>query len=137
MARHESAERRRSCPTSFIGTFPDGPDQLLIVLRGDLDAVVLVRLAVHVKDALAARTRFLTIDAAAVTRCDPGLLDLLGRTQRRLARQHGLLTVRGLRPHLLDGVGPAARPVPGTTVGDPSAHGSQSSGAWSAVRRAS
>lgn len=98
--------------SSFIGTFCDTPDHALIVLSGDIDAEVAARLWTHIGTVLAARTRFLTIDASAVTRCDPGLLDLLGRAQRRLARHHGLLSVRGLHPHLLPGVESPLRSVP-------------------------
>ncbi|WP_130291916.1 hypothetical protein [Pseudonocardia sediminis] len=90
----------------------------MIEVHGDLDAEMLDRLAAHIKDAFSARQRFLAIDVSAVTRSVPGLLDLLGRTQRRLARRHGLLTVRGFRPHLLPGVdigvgaGRSPRPEP-------------------------
>lgn len=132
----ESAEDRRSA-SSFIGSFPDGPDQMVIVVRGDLVAEVLGRLGVHLDVALAARTRFLIIDASAVTRCEPALLDLLGRTQRRLDRHQGMLTVRGLRPSLLSEVAGTVRSPSGRAADDPRAPDGASSGAWPSARRAS
>jgi len=85
--------------TNFIGSFSDGPGQVLVVLRGDIDTATVDRLEAHLQVPLG--VRFLTIDASAVDSYDPAQLDLLGRAQRRLARRHGLLSVRGLHPHLL------------------------------------
>lgn len=123
MTGPESTVDQIGVPT-FIGSFADGPDQVLIVLRGDLDRAAVDRLVLHLDGVHAAGTRFVVLDAAAVTHCDPTFLDLLGRTQRQLARQHGLLTVRGLRPHLLFRAPPPAeseRPitfrVPATAAG--------------------
>lgn len=107
----------RQTGTGYIGSFPDGPGQVLIVLRGDMDAATVDRLGSHLH-AHPAGVRFLTIDASAVPGYDPGLLDLLGRTQRRLARRHGLLSVRGLHAHLLPAAGPPAVPAPSPASGD-------------------
>lgn len=112
MLHTHSEQNQDHIGSTFIGTFSDRPDDALIVLSGDIDAEVAARLRTHIDTVLAARTRFLTIDASAVIRCDPGLLDLLGRTQRRLARYHGLLSVRGLHPHLLPAVESPLRSVP-------------------------
>lgn len=91
-----------ACPAvaslSFIGTFPEEPDQAVIVLRGEIDAATVVRLGAHVEDLLAVHTRFLTIEAGAVQGYEAGLLDLLGVVQHRLGTRRGLLTVRGLHP---------------------------------------
>ncbi|MBP2368515.1 STAS domain-containing protein [Pseudonocardia parietis] len=92
--------------TSFIGSFIDGPGEGLIVLRGDLDAAVVDRLGEHIDAFLAEPTRFLMIDARAVTSYDAGLPGLLGQTQHRLGGRSGMLQVRGLQP-----TGPAG-PVP-------------------------
>lgn len=98
--------------TSFIGSFLDGPQHAVIVLRGDVDRAVVDRLAVHVEDLLATRTRVLAIDAAGVDRYHPSLLDLLGHTRRRLGHRRGLLRVHGLDPGLLPGPDPTPVPVP-------------------------
>lgn len=84
--------------TGFIGSFLDGPEQGLIVLRGDLDAAVVDRLGCHIDDFLAGPTRFLMIEARGVDSYHPELLDLLGHTQHRLGARCGMLQVRGLRP---------------------------------------
>ena len=68
------------------------------MLRGDIDAATVERLALHIQDVLEARTQFVTVDAAAVNSYDPDLLDLLGRTQHRLGSHRGMLQVRGLHP---------------------------------------
>ncbi len=98
--------------TSFIGSFPDddGPGQGLVVVRGDIDAAVVDRLEEHIDGLLAAATRFLMIDAVAVDSYDAALLELLGRTQRRLTPQRGMLQVRGLHPNLLPRPAPESMP---------------------------
>ncbi len=100
--RH-AIEHDRAGATSFIGSFPDddGPGQGVIVVRGDVDAATVYRIALHIDGLLAAATRFLLLEASAVDSYDGALLDLLGRTQHRLSRRRGLLQVRGLHPSLL------------------------------------
>lgn len=101
-----------ACPAvanlSFIGSFPEEMDQAVIVLRGEIDAATVLRLAAHVEDLLAVHTRFLTIEAGAVDGYGVGLLELLGQVQHRLGSRRGLLTVRGLHPCLLDAPTPRA-----------------------------
>ncbi|MDQ4115438.1 MAG: STAS domain-containing protein [Actinomycetota bacterium] len=98
--------------TSFIGSFPDdeGPGHGLVVVRGDIDAAVVDRLEEHIDGLLAAATRFLMIDAVAVDSYDAELLELLGRTQRRLTPRRGMLQVRGLHPNLLPPPTPETMP---------------------------
>lgn len=83
---------------SFVGSFPADAGQAVLVLRGDIDAAVVDRVAEHVEDLLEICTRFLDIDATAVDSYDPALLDLLAHTQHRLGARRGMLQVRGLRP---------------------------------------
>jgi hypothetical protein len=83
---------------SFIGSFRDDSDLAVIVLRGKISADVVERLGVHIGDCLAAGTRSLTIDAAAVESYGTPLLDLLGRTQARCGQRCGILQARGLHP---------------------------------------
>jgi hypothetical protein len=110
MAHRRAAESGHAVATSFIGSFADegGPGQGLITLRGDIDAATVDRLRVHIDDLVAAGTRILGIDMSATDSCDEALLDLLGHTQHRLNRRHGLLHVQGLHPSLLSGPGPDA-----------------------------
>ncbi|MDN5916694.1 MAG: hypothetical protein L0I76_16580 [Pseudonocardia sp.] len=114
MAHRHLVPAPRPSAATFIGSFFDEPDQALIVLRGDVDAATVDRLGVHIDDVLAAAARFLTIDARDVDRYAPALLNLLGRTQHRLGRHHGLLQVQGLRDSRLTGgePAPAAQPEP-------------------------
>lgn len=101
----------QSTGTSFIGSFVEEPDQAVIILRGDIDAVAVSRVAAHIGEVRAAGARHLMIDAAAVDSYDQALLDLLGRTQSRLAGRRGMLQVRGLHPSLLAGPLPDLAPV--------------------------
>lgn len=101
----------QSTGTSFIGSFVEEPDQAVIVLRGDIDAFAVSRVGAHISDVWAAGARYLMIDAAAVDSYHEALLDLLGRTQSRLAGRRGMLQVRGLHPSLLAGPLPALDPV--------------------------
>ncbi len=103
-------DRHRQDSASFVGSRADGPGNGVIVLRGDIDAAAVERLGGHVDDFLAAATRFLMIDAAAVDSYDATLLDLLGHTQNRLGMRRGLLRVQGLHPALISGDG--ANPHP-------------------------
>ncbi len=64
------------------------------------------------------------IDAVAVDSYDAELLELLGRTQRRVTPRRGMLQVRGLHPNLLPPPTPEtmpgrqgpARPAPAAQV---------------------
>lgn len=94
---------------SFIGSFLDDPEDGLIVLRGDLGAATVDRLGCHLDTFLAGPTRFLMLDARAVDSYHGDLLNLLARTQHRLATRRGMLQVRGLDPTLA-GVGYPGEP---------------------------
>ncbi len=88
--------------TSFIGSMVEAPGHGLIVLRGEIDAPVVDRLGSHIDQFLVMDIRFLMMDATAVDSYGTTLLDLLGRTQRRLGWRRGWLRVRGLHPALLE-----------------------------------
>jgi hypothetical protein len=110
MAHRRAAESGHAVATSFIGSFPDegGQGQGLITLRGDIDAVTVGRLRVHIDDLVVAGTRILGIDMSAADSYDAALLNLLGHTQHRLNRRRGLLHVQGLHPSLLSSPCPGA-----------------------------
>ena len=119
------ARRAAAESTCFIGSILDGPGDGLIVLRGDLGAAAVGRLGEHIDAFLAGPTRYLVIDARAVERYHPDLLDLLGHTQRRLEDRRGMLQARGLHPtRLADPVpdGPSAPVGAGTTAPDSGEH---------------
>ncbi len=91
----------------FIGSILDGPGHGLIVLRGHIEAAAVRRLSEHIDAFLDGLTRYLMVDARAVERYHPDLLDLLGDTQRRLAARRGTLEARGLHPTRLADPAPA------------------------------
>lgn len=96
-----AVERQRVSGTSSVGSFVDSTDQAVIILRGDVDGATVARLRQHIADFLADTTLFIVIDARAVESYDQNLLDLMGRTQRRLGRRRGMLRVLGLHPALM------------------------------------
>ncbi len=95
------------CVASSFG----GLGEARIVLRGEIDTEALKLPGRHLDGFLAARTRFVTLDATGVTGADARIVEVLGDTQRRLAPQRGLLTTIGLHPHLLHpGAAPGREP---------------------------
>ncbi len=70
-------------------------------MRGTLDADAVERLGHHVDEFLQTRTRFITLDARDLTRAGASVIGLLGRTQTRLNRRSGMISVLGLHPTLL------------------------------------
>jgi hypothetical protein len=87
--------------SSFVGSAFALAGEARIVLRGEIDSDALERLSGHLDGFIAARTRFITVDATGVTGADPRIVEILGETQRRLAPRWGLLSIVGLHPHLL------------------------------------
>lgn len=86
---------------AFVGSWSESLGQARVLLRGKFDAEPLERLRAQLEALLSSGARFIIVDATGVTGCDPGILELLGATQRRLHRRHGLLTLRGLHPCVL------------------------------------
>jgi hypothetical protein len=99
--RHAHRDGPERLDADLIATHHDGPERARLTVRGRFDAVAIARLAVELEELVANRTRFITIHAAALTACEPGMLSLLGRTQRRLESRRGMLTITGLPRRVL------------------------------------
>lgn len=90
---------RRGRPA--VTSWADGHGRGRVLLGEGFDDEAVDRLGGHLQELLAGPSRFITIDATAVTACGPALIALLGRTQHRLEDRRGLLSVFGLRADLL------------------------------------
>jgi hypothetical protein len=101
----------RVIASGWVGSGFGGLGEARIVLRGEIDSDALRLLGRHLDGFLAARTRFITLDATGVTGADARIVEVLGAAQRRLAPRRGLLTTVGLHPHVLHpGAAPGREP---------------------------
>jgi hypothetical protein len=99
----------RVVASGWVGSSFGGLGEARIVLRGEIDSDALKLVGRQLDGFLAARTRFVTLDAPGVTGADARLVEVLGAAQRRLAPGRGLLTTPGrgllttvgLHPHVL------------------------------------
>lgn len=86
----------------FVGSIAEEDGSVTIMLRGCFDGAGIGRVGEHVDIALARGARIVTLRVIGPLHAGAGLCELLGRTQTRLTARQGLLTVRGLRPEMLD-----------------------------------
>jgi hypothetical protein len=100
-------------PRGFIFSAYVGPAHGAITLRGDIDAAAVTVLRTHLDGFLGAAVRFISVDASAVTSCDPRALHLIGDARRRLVDRGGAVSIIGLHPSLLPAPG---QPLPGLHV---------------------
>lgn len=101
-----------------------GPGHATVTLRGQIGGGAAEEFGEHLKAVLETGARQVTVDANAVTYCDPRVLEFLARTRRRLGGRAGAVTVHGLHPSALPartpgtldrGAAPTESPVPTTT----------------------
>jgi anti-anti-sigma regulatory factor len=103
-------ELPETCWPPFVGSWVEKTGQARVVLRGNVDSTARERLREQLATLIDTGARFIAVDAHGVTRCDPGIIDLLGATQQRLHRRRGLLTLRGLHPCVLPAVKSGTHP---------------------------
>lgn len=74
------------------------PDHALIVASGVLDRTTVTQLDTAVARVLDAGARFLVVDLAQISRCDPAALPALAAAARRLSLRQGWLRLVATSP---------------------------------------
>jgi STAS domain len=92
-------------PRGFVFSAYIGPAHGAITLRGEIDTVAVGELRAHLDGFLGAAARFISVDASAITSCDPRALEAIGDARRRLVDRGGAVSVVGLHPSLLPALG--------------------------------
>jgi ABC-type transporter Mla MlaB component len=104
-------------PRGFIFSAYVGPAHGAITLRGEIDSAAVRVLRTHLDGFLGAAARLISVDASAITSCDPRALKLLLDARRRLLDRGGAMSIVGLHPSLVPARG-QPRPVPDVAGGD-------------------